>query len=203
MGLRQLSSACGHGAAQSDASFAYVSDFHDGVAVARDNSGACFFIDKSGRRIIDALYKDATLFSDGRAWVRSFDDEIIAVDRKGNKVFYAPEAVMVNTFYDGKSVIYTQDGHTKVVDTSGKELFDGKVLSTEDTYEYYLMAGKELKLFFDRQPFNLSVSNIVDGSIIGDETESFTYKAKEQGSSKVIKGTIQADSERADRKSVV
>ena len=51
---------------------------------------------------------------------------------------------------------------------------DGKVLSTEDTYEYYLMAGKELKLFFDRQPFNLSVSNIVDGSIIGDETESFT-----------------------------
>ena len=51
---------------------------------------------------------------------------------------------------------------------------DGKVLSTEDTYEYYLMAGKELKLFFDRQPFNLSVSNIVDGSIIGDETEAFT-----------------------------
>ena len=51
---------------------------------------------------------------------------------------------------------------------------DGKILSTEDTYEYYLMAGKELKLFFDRQPFNLSVSNIVDGSIIGDETESFT-----------------------------
>ena len=51
---------------------------------------------------------------------------------------------------------------------------DGKVLSTEDTYEYYLMAGKELKLFFDRQPFNLSVSNIVDGSIIDDETESLT-----------------------------
>ena len=51
---------------------------------------------------------------------------------------------------------------------------DGKILSTEDTYEYYLMAGKELKLFFDRQPFNISVSNIVDGSIIGDETESLT-----------------------------
>lgn len=115
-----------NGASLSDASFAYVSDFHDGVAVARDDSGACFFIDKSGRRVIDALYKDATLFSDGRAWVRSFDDEIIAVDRKGNKVFYAPEAVMVNAFYDGKAVIYTQDGHTKVVDTSGKELFDGK-----------------------------------------------------------------------------
>ncbi len=51
---------------------------------------------------------------------------------------------------------------------------DGKILSTEDTYEYYLSADKELKLFFDRQPFNLSVSNIVDGSLIGDDTESFT-----------------------------
>lgn len=51
---------------------------------------------------------------------------------------------------------------------------DGKVLSTEDTYEYYLMAGKELKLFFDRQPFNLSVSNIVDGSIVGDDGETLT-----------------------------
>ena len=51
---------------------------------------------------------------------------------------------------------------------------DGKILSTEDTYEYYLSANKELKLFFDRQPFNLSVSNIVDGSLIGDDTESFT-----------------------------
>ena len=39
---------------------------------------------------------------------------------------------------------------------------DGNILSTETTYEYYLSAGKELKLFFDREAFNLSVSNIVD-----------------------------------------
>lgn len=39
---------------------------------------------------------------------------------------------------------------------------DGNILSTEDTYEYYLSAGKELKLFFDRESFNLSVSNIVN-----------------------------------------
>ena len=39
---------------------------------------------------------------------------------------------------------------------------DGNILSTETTYEYYLSAGKELKLFFNREAFNLSVSNIVD-----------------------------------------
>lgn len=39
---------------------------------------------------------------------------------------------------------------------------DGNILSYEPTYEYYLSAGKELKLFFDREAFNLSVSNIVN-----------------------------------------
>ena len=39
---------------------------------------------------------------------------------------------------------------------------DGNILSTETTYDYYLSANKELKLFFDRESFNLSVSNIVD-----------------------------------------
>ena len=39
---------------------------------------------------------------------------------------------------------------------------DGNILSTEATYDYYLSAAKELKLFFNRESFNLSVSNIVD-----------------------------------------
>ena len=39
---------------------------------------------------------------------------------------------------------------------------DGNILSTETTYDYYLSANKELKLFFDRESFNLSVSNIVN-----------------------------------------
>lgn len=39
---------------------------------------------------------------------------------------------------------------------------DGNILSTENTYEYYLSANKDLKLFFSRESFNLSVLNIVD-----------------------------------------
>lgn len=39
---------------------------------------------------------------------------------------------------------------------------DGNILSTDIIYDYYLSANKELKLFFDRESFNLSVSNIVD-----------------------------------------
>jgi len=47
---------------------------------------------------------------------------------------------------------------------------DGNILSTETTYDYYLSAGKELKLFFDRESFNLSVSNIVDDDDEATET---------------------------------
>lgn len=114
------------GARLSEESFASLSAFHDGLAVAADASGACFFIDRTGRRVIDAVYKDATLFSGGRAWVRTFNDEIIAIDRKGDPVFYAPDAVGVNVFYDGKSVIFTREGDTKVLDRNGRELLGVK-----------------------------------------------------------------------------
>lgn len=51
---------------------------------------------------------------------------------------------------------------------------DGNILSTEDTYEYNLTAAKELKMYFDRQSFNISVSNIVDDSVIGGEGGALT-----------------------------
>jgi hypothetical protein len=61
---------------------------------------------------------------------------------------------------------------------------DGNILSTEPTYDYYLSAAKELKLFFDRESFNLSVSNIVNndsgsaavgGTVTGGGTGLYEY----------------------------
>jgi len=61
---------------------------------------------------------------------------------------------------------------------------DGNILSTEPTYDYYLSANKELKLFFDRESFNLSVSNIVNndsesstmgGTVTGGGTGIYEY----------------------------
>ena len=60
---------------------------------------------------------------------------------------------------------------------------DGNILSYETTYDYYLSANKELKLFFDRESFNLSVSNIVNndedtatgGTVSGGGTGIYEY----------------------------
>ena len=58
---------------------------------------------------------------------------------------------------------------------------DGNILSTEPIYEYYLSAGKELKLFFDREAFNLSVSNIVNNDDEATTTSGGTVKGGGSG----------------------
>ena len=51
---------------------------------------------------------------------------------------------------------------------------DGNILSTETTYDYYLSASKELKLFFDPESFNLTVSNIIDDDAEASATSGGT-----------------------------
>ena len=58
---------------------------------------------------------------------------------------------------------------------------DGNILSTETTYDYYLSANKELKLFFDREAFNLTVSNIVDDDAEATATSGGTVKGGGSG----------------------
>jgi hypothetical protein len=58
---------------------------------------------------------------------------------------------------------------------------DGNILSTEPTYDYYLSANKELKLFFDREAFNLSVSNIVDDDAEATATSGGTVSGGGSG----------------------
>ena len=58
---------------------------------------------------------------------------------------------------------------------------DGNIVSTEKTYDYYLSAAKELKLFFDRESFNLSVTNIVDDDADATGTAGGTVKGGGSG----------------------
>lgn len=107
----------------SDVSFASLSPFLDGIAVASEEAGGeLFFVRKDGSRLFDGGFRDATLFSGGVAWVRTSDDEIWAVNEKGEMLFPADGAESATVFYDGKSVVNTVDGYTKVMDTRGEVL---------------------------------------------------------------------------------
>ena len=86
--------------------------------------------------------------------------EVLAEEYHGVKTVYDTPRVPAASYKYGTTLTL------KVTPSYGyifnRWSIDGNILSTEPTYEYYLSANKELKLFFDRESFNLSVSNIVN-----------------------------------------
>ena len=116
----------------SEKSYPGISSFKDGLAVATDGE-RFFYIDKKGDKVIDEAFKAATFFSEGRAWVLTEDNRLCAIDGKGEKLFYADNAVDVQLFYDGRSVTRTRDGFTEVFDKAGE-----MVLSTEGYGGYFV-----------------------------------------------------------------
>ena len=91
---------------------------------------------------------------------------VLAEEYHGVKTVYDTPQVPADAYKYGTTLTL------KVIPSYGyvfnRWSIDGNILSTETTYEYYLSANKELKLFFDREAFNLSVSNIVNN----DEEDS-------------------------------
>ena len=85
---------------------------------------------------------------------------VLAEEYQGVKTVYATPKAPSATYNYGTTL--TLSVTPAYGYTFNRWSIDGNILSTEKTYDYYLSAGKELKLFFDREAFNLSVSNIVD-----------------------------------------
>ena len=86
--------------------------------------------------------------------------EVLAVEYQGEKTTYNTPQTPAATYKYGTTL--TLQVTPKFGFIFNRWSIDGNILSTEPTYEYYLSANKELKLFFDREAFNLSVSNIVN-----------------------------------------
>jgi hypothetical protein len=105
--------------------------------------------------------------------------EVLAEEYQGVKTTYDTPQIPAATYKYGTTL-------TLRVTPNYGYLFnrwsiDGNILSTESTYEYYLSANKELKLFFDREPFNLSISNIVDDDAEATTTSGGTVKGGGSG----------------------
>lgn len=116
----------------SEKSYRGISSFKDGLAIATDGE-AFFYIDKRGDKVIDEVFKAATFFSEGLAWVLDYNDRIYAIDRSGRKLFSPENASDVQLFYDGRSVVTTSDGFTEVIDKDGNIVF-----STEGYGGYFV-----------------------------------------------------------------
>ncbi len=85
---------------------------------------------------------------------------VLAEEYQGKKTTYdTPQKPAATYKYGTTLTLKATPAHGYVFN---RWSIDGNILSTETTYEYYLSANKELKIFLDREAFNLNVSNIVD-----------------------------------------
>lgn len=69
----------------------YVDFFHEDLAVVAKNcndcydnfDGVCGYIDRKGNEVIPCIYRIAFSFYHGKAWVKTFDDKWLEIDKKG------------------------------------------------------------------------------------------------------------------------
>ena len=82
------------------------------------------FITEDGKYAVNAQYKEATVFSDGLAWVVSENAAPAAIDKKGELKFTLQDAQEVRLFKDGLAAfsMVNEEGDEKwgFVDKTGK-----------------------------------------------------------------------------------
>ena len=105
--------------------------------------------------------------------------KVRAVEYQGEKTTYDTPQIPAATYKYGTTL--TLEVTPKFGFIFNRWSIDGNILSTEPVYEYYLSANKELKLFFDREAFNLSVSNIVNNDDDSSATGGGTIKGGGSG----------------------
>ena len=105
--------------------------------------------------------------------------EVLAVEYQGQKTtFDTPQAPADSYKYGTTLTLRVTPNYGFLFN---RWSIEGNILSTEATYDYYLSAGKELKLFFDREAFNLTVSNIVDDDAEATATSGGTVRGGGSG----------------------
>lgn len=105
--------------------------------------------------------------------------KVLATEYQGEKTTYdTPQTPATSYKYGTTLTLQVTPAYGYVFN---RWSIDGNSLSTETIYDYYLSANKELKLFFDREAFNLSVSNIVDDDATATATSGGTVKGGGSG----------------------
>ena len=105
--------------------------------------------------------------------------KVLAEDYQGIKTVYDTPQIPAATYKYGTTLtLQVTPAYGYVFN---RWSIEGNILSTEKTYDYYLSANKELKLFFDRESFNLSVSNIVDDDDQATPTSGGTVRGGGSG----------------------
>jgi hypothetical protein len=82
------------------------------------------YIDRTGKLVIPAKYAQATIFSEGLAWVKSEDGAFVAINETGEEVLRLSEATGVRCFREGLAPFEMKGGKWGYVDKTGKVVIE-------------------------------------------------------------------------------
>ncbi|MDR1937885.1 MAG: WG repeat-containing protein [Tannerellaceae bacterium] len=78
------------------------------------------FIDRSGKLVIPVQYMEATIFSEGLAWVKTDDKAFIAIDKTGKEIIRLPENVVsIRIFREGLAAFQSNERRWGYIDKQG------------------------------------------------------------------------------------
>ena len=105
--------------------------YGDYAVVGKEKKG---FIDRNGKLIIPMQYAEATIFSDGLAFVKETSNStVVAIDTKGKEVFQLPEATNARRFSEGLAAFKDKkNGLWGFVDKTGKVVIEAQYKEAGD-----------------------------------------------------------------------
>lgn len=101
-----------------------LSMFYDGYARVYKPDSGWVFIDKKGEPINKKVYRNATTFSEGVAWVSTKGGPLELINTDGETVFEFKQAEVAYSYYDGLAIFANAEGKYGVVDKKGNVVME-------------------------------------------------------------------------------
>lgn len=115
----------------------------NGLAVARDSTNNLYgYIDEKGSWRIQPVYKSASDFSEGMAWVAQPDSSLRLIDTSGKELLaLAADIISISTINDGLAKYSDIEEREGIIDTKGNIMLGGKTFRAIGNYDdKYAMA---------------------------------------------------------------
>lgn len=93
--------------------------FFDGCALAFSDDGSWYYMDRDLTPVTGEMYRQATNYSEGIAWVAKPGCPLTAIDRKGRMLFELRQAEAAYAFHEGLAVFCNAEGLWGLVDKKG------------------------------------------------------------------------------------
>lgn len=128
--------------------YKYTGEFHEGLAVVKNNEGKYGFINKKGIEVIPCQYLDAEDFSEGLAAVRNNDELWGYINEQGEEVIPC-QFRGADIFSEGLAVVENENSDYIYIDKNGLQAIDFKYTYASPFHEGYAIVKHKGSILYN------------------------------------------------------